>query len=104
MKTESILATIPGFSIEKSTWGNKLIHSTGRNVYNIGNVEEWFDEYNTTNNTNFSITEREYPATPYPHDNYPYDYWNLWGTENEDTTIRIPACDSENPNIECLDT
>ncbi|KPA15696.1 secreted protein containing Peptidase S9, prolyl oligopeptidase active site region domain protein [Candidatus Magnetomorum sp. HK-1] len=81
-----------------------LHHSTGRNVYNIGNVEEWFDEYNTNNNTNFSINEREYPATPYPHDNYPYDYWNLWVTENEDSTSRIPACDSENPSIECLDT
>jgi hypothetical protein len=81
-----------------------LHHSTGRNVYNIGNVEEWFDDYNTNNNTNFSITERDYPATPYPHDNYPYDYWNLWVTENEDGTSRIPACDSENPNIECLDS
>jgi len=81
-----------------------LHHSTGRNVYNIGNVEEWFGEYNTTNNTNFSINERDYPATPYPHDNYPYDYWNLWITENEDGTSRIPVCDSENPNIECLDT
>lgn len=72
-----------------------LHHSTGWGVYNTGNVEGYFDNYNSQEGTTYQITERDYPDTPYPWANYPYDYWNLWING---------ACDSSNPNIECLDT
>ena len=71
-----------------------LHHSTGGGVYWDGDVEGWFENYNNKHGTSYSITEREYPNDPYPWENYPYDYWNLWVNN---------AC-SNNPNIECLDS
>lgn len=72
-----------------------LHHSTGDGVYNVGNVASWFTSYNSSHSTTYQISERAYPNTPYPWDNYPYDYWNLWvnGT-----------CNSSDPDIECLNT
>jgi hypothetical protein len=56
-----------------------LHHSTGGNLYNEGGVADWFTTYNTTHGTNYQITERWYPDSPYPDgENYPYDYWHLW--------------------------
>lgn len=56
-----------------------LHHSTGENLYNEGGVADWFANYNSTHGTNYQITERWYPNSPYPDgENYPYDYWHLW--------------------------
>jgi hypothetical protein len=71
-----------------------LHHSTGSGVYSEGNVAGWIDTYNTDHGTGYSIAERSYPNSPYPWDNYPYDYWNLWLNN---------ACDNENPDMACLD-
>jgi len=81
-----------------------LHHSTGGNLYSEGNVADYVQNYNSTNGTSYAIDERAYPTSPYPWNNYPYDWWNLWVTENEDGTVRTPACDSSNSNIECLNT
>lgn len=72
-----------------------LHHSTGAGVWSEGNVENWIETYNTDHSTNYIVTERNYPDTPYPWENYPYDYWNLWVNN---------ACDSEQPTIECINT
>jgi len=71
-----------------------LHHSTGYWLYDQGNVSDWINDYNLTNQTNYQITERFYPDTPYPWANYPYDYWNLWINDE---------CDNSDPDIECLD-
>ena len=70
-----------------------LHHSTGEGVYVEGGVAGWISNYNSANGTSYSVTERSYPDTPYPWENYPYDYWNLW-INNQ--------CNSTNPNIQCL--
>lgn len=70
-----------------------LHHSTGEGVFLEGNVAAWISNYNSENGTNYSVTERSYPDTPYPWENYPYDYWNLWLNSQ---------CNSINPNIQCL--
>jgi len=72
-----------------------LHHSTGGGVYYDGGVEDWFAAYNADHNTSYQISERSYPDAPYDWANYPYDYWSLWING---------ACDSANPNIECLDS
>jgi len=55
-----------------------LHHSTGSNIWN-GGVAEWFDQYNAENGTSYLISERAFPSgSPYPWNNYPYDYWNIW--------------------------
>lgn len=54
-----------------------LHHSTGGVIWG-GGVPEWIDDYNTTHGTSYSITEIAWPDSPYPWDNYPYDYWNIW--------------------------
>jgi hypothetical protein len=70
-----------------------LVHSTGTGLYSKGKVTDWVKTYNLANGTNFQITARTYPDTPWPWENYPYDYWKLWVNNN---------CDNSNPNIECL--
>lgn len=72
-----------------------LHHSTGSGVYNTGGVRAWFDNYNQTHGTSYTISDRSYPSSPYPWSNYPYDYWNLWVNG---------SCDSSRPGIECMDT
>ena len=72
-----------------------LHHSTGNNVYYDGKITGWFSNYNKANRTSFQITERFYPNSPYPWQNYPYDYWNLWVNG---------ACNSNNANVECIST
>ncbi|GAM08747.1 hypothetical protein OR1_01021 [Geobacter sp. OR-1] len=54
-----------------------LHHSTGNNVW-YGGVPEFISSYNSSTGANFQITERAYPDSPYPWENYPYDYWKLW--------------------------
>jgi len=55
-----------------------LHHSTGSLIWQ-GGVPEWFERYNTGHGTNYQIEERSFPkGSPYPWNNYPYDYWNIW--------------------------
>ncbi len=75
-----------------------LHHSTGGGVWWGGNgtsVPAWISNYNTAHGTSIVVKERSYPDSPYPWENYPYDYWNLWLNG---------ACNSANPKIECLNT
>jgi hypothetical protein len=55
-----------------------LHHSTGEVIWN-GGVPEWFAAYNKAHGTRYTIEERAFPSgDPYPWNNYPYDYWNIW--------------------------
>ena len=54
-----------------------LHHSTGGVIWS-GGVPEWIDDYNTAHGTSYAVTATAYPNSPYPWDNYPYDYWNIW--------------------------
>ncbi|MDD5305686.1 MAG: hypothetical protein PHU25_00055 [Deltaproteobacteria bacterium] len=54
-----------------------LHHSTGGVIWD-GGVAAWIDAYNTANAKTYAVTQRAYPDTPYPWENYPYDYWNIW--------------------------
>jgi len=54
-----------------------LHHSTGSNIWG-GGVAGWIDAYNTDNGTGYAVTELAFPHSPYPWNNYPYDYWYLW--------------------------
>jgi mannan endo-1,4-beta-mannosidase len=79
-----------------NTSGQKVIflhHSTGGNVYYQGHVAEWISNYNSSRKTSIEITERSYPDSPYPWENYPYDYWNLWVNG---------SCDTSEAGIECI--
>lgn len=83
--------------LSTTTMSQKVIflhHSTGWGVYNEGHVAEWIDNYNTEHVTSYVLDQRSYPNTPYPWDNYPYDYWNLWINN---------TCDNSNPGIACMD-
>ena len=86
------------FGFEVSDFENIyfLHHSTGNGVYTYPDkgVPTWFSEYNAAHSTNFQISHRYYPNTPYPWANYPYDYWNLWING---------ACDNGDPDIVCMD-
>lgn len=78
-------------SLEKPVNIIFLHHSTGSNIWEGGvsnfakkfgyeaDVLEWFNNYNKENNTNYLITESDFPKrTPYGWNNYPYDYYNIW--------------------------
>lgn len=71
-----------------------LHHSTGQQIWN-GGVAQIFQAYNAKNGTSYQITETAFPNRPYPWDNYPYDFWNIWvnhsGNEpfNEQSTLEI---------------
>lgn len=85
------LITLSGFSQKNKAIF--LVHSTGTNLYSQGKVSDWVKNYNLENGTSFQLTARTYPDTPWPWENYPYDYWKLWVDNN---------CDNSNPYIECL--
>jgi uncharacterized protein YjdB len=70
-----------------------LHHSIGNNLYNQGNVAGWFNHYDSAYGKSFHVEERSFPNTPWPWDNYPYDYWKLWADG---------SCDSADLDIECL--
>lgn len=79
-----------------SVLGQKVIflhHSTGDGVYYEGNVSQWISNYNAQHSTNYQVSERMYPNTPYPWANYPYDYWYLWINNH---------CNNSDPDIECM--
>jgi hypothetical protein len=54
-----------------------LHHSTGGVIWG-GGVPEWIAAYDDAHGTAYAIDQLAYPDSPYPWDNYPYDYWNLW--------------------------
>lgn len=58
-----------------------LHHSTGGVIWS-GNgthtIPGDLAAYNSAHGTHYEITELAYPDSPYPWDNYPYDYWKLW--------------------------
>jgi len=54
-----------------------LHHSTGGVIWG-GGVPGWIAGYDTAHGTSYAITEVAYPDSPYPWENYPYDYWNIW--------------------------
>jgi hypothetical protein len=54
-----------------------LHHSTGGVIWE-GGVEDWIQDYNADQGTDYAIVERAYPGEGYPWNNYPYDYWNIW--------------------------
>jgi hypothetical protein len=55
-----------------------LHHSTGGNIWG-GGVSDALTDYNGGNGKSYQITERAFPSgAPYPWENYPYDYWNIW--------------------------
>jgi len=85
-----------------------LHHSIGGNLYNYPNngIEQYFVEHNVFENTSYSIDEWEYPGerdyTPYPWNNYPWDYWNLW--INPNTPCNSDVCSGEGYRcMECID-
>ena len=58
-----------------------LHHSTGGVIWEgdgTHTVPGGLASYNSAHGTHYEITELAYPNGPYPWDNYPYDYWNLW--------------------------
>jgi hypothetical protein len=67
----------PGSRLAKDAKVIFLHHSTGENIWN-GGVAAWFDQYNKKSTTQYRVVELAYPHEPYPWDNYPYDYWNIW--------------------------
>ena len=81
-------------SDEKSYSGGQRIvflhHSTGQNVW-FGDVPQTeplsdnylvprlINEHNEKTSSSISITEVAFPkGSPYPWENYPYDYYNIW--------------------------
>jgi len=54
-----------------------LHHSTGAVIWG-GGVSAWVDSYNSAHSTSYAISELAYPDSPYPWQNYAYDYWHLW--------------------------
>lgn len=55
-----------------------LHHSTGEAVWN-GGVEAWFEKFNESHKTAYSLSEQAFPKeSPYGWNNYPFDYWNIW--------------------------
>ena len=54
-----------------------LHHSTGGVIWNgdgTHTVPRGLASYNSAHGTHYEITELAYPNSPYPWDNYPYDY------------------------------
>jgi hypothetical protein len=85
---------------EPNPTGNTTIlflhHSTGNNIWN-GGVKEWFTNYNTTHDTNYTIIEQSFPKrSPYGWHNYPYDYWNIWVNHAGDQPYK------EEPTLEMI--
>ncbi|MDP2812134.1 MAG: hypothetical protein Q8O32_00380, partial [bacterium] len=72
-----------------------LTHSVGRGLYEEGGISQWFENYNTDNNTQVQIEQRDYPNDPYQWSNFPHDFWNLWING---------YCDNTEINSECLDS
>lgn len=94
MKHSAFICILLGVLVEMQGQSAVFLHhSTGEGVFVEGNVASWINNYNSSNGTNYKITARPYPDLPYPWENYPYDYWNLW-LNNQ--------CNAINANIQCL--
>ncbi|HRQ29582.1 MAG TPA: T9SS type A sorting domain-containing protein [Saprospiraceae bacterium] len=97
MKKATFLAAL--FLISVSLSGQKTIflhHSTGGGVfYGANGLPQWFSDYNQSHDTEYEIEEFSYPNSPYPWDNYPYDFWNLWVNQGQ--------CNNNQSGIRCLD-
>ncbi len=76
-----------------------LHHSTGENVWgggtisgNPGSCRYWLNQYNSAHGTNYQVTETWFPGdpsgVPYPSDNFPYDFWNVWCNPNKDAAAQ----------------
>lgn len=60
-------------------------------------VPEWFNQYNQTTGSNYFISERPFPkGNPYPWNNYPFDYYNIWVKNAGDNHFE------EEPTLEIL--
>jgi len=83
-------------STGKSIW----LGQTNRYVYKLtkkGDVQKFFNHYNSVNKTNYYIKEMIFPkAIPYGWKNYPYDYYNIW-VKNAGGTAYL-----EEPTLEML--
>jgi hypothetical protein len=59
-----------------------LLGNTNRYIYKLtgkGIVQEYFEDYNSKNNSNYSFTSQIFPKKfPYGWKNYPFDYYNIW--------------------------
>jgi hypothetical protein len=103
MKHCNILILLVSLATLSMAQDEKIIflhHSTGGMVYSKGSVAKTFAEYNKQHGTNISISERNFPNKPYPWENYPYDYWNIWVNG---------YCEQQNgtetyKNVECLES
>lgn len=71
-----------------------LHHSSGGNLYTEGHVGDYLVNYNATHGTNLQITEFNYPNSPWPWENFPYDYWKLWVNG---------SCNNADKDIQCID-
>lgn len=67
-----------------------LHHSTGENIWD-GGIEGWVNQHNQQAGTNYHIVERNYPNSPYPWLNDPYDYYKLWVKNSGDKPHRGQA-------------
>ncbi len=68
--------------LHHSTGNNIWLGNTNPYVYKLtrqGDVQKFFRDHNSRNNTNYKITDRYFPQDkPYGWNNYPYDYYNIW--------------------------
>lgn len=68
--------------LHHSTGQSIWIGKTNRYIYKFtkrNDVQSYFSKYNSSNKTNYLITERSFPAMePYGWQNYPFDYYNIW--------------------------
>lgn len=80
-----------------------LHHSTGYCIWQ-GGVPEYFDSYDSANGVNYAIDELAYPDSPYPWDNYPYDYWHLWvdGGSGQAAAEGVPTLESFISNYDVI--
>ncbi len=53
-----------------------------------GGVPEGISAHNDSAGTEYSISERGYPDGPYPWENYPYDYYNIWVAHGGDSPFQ----------------
>ena len=66
--------------------GNAVIylhHSTGQNIWD-GGIPDQVEKYNEAHGTDIVITQQAYPYEPYPWENNPYEYWDLWVNHSGD--------------------
>ena len=89
----SLFCLLFNFAFSQNGKAIFLVHSTGTNLYNRGKVSVWLDKYNSVHGTKYQITTRAFPNTPWPWENYPYDYWKLWVNN---------SCENSDLDIECL--